>query len=103
MNSNYVKGVAFERSIVKKLEAQGFYAVRSAGSHSMADVVGVKNGLVKLIQAKTTKKKDFEGIVKNVLNDFSEDFLNKVCNKNVDVEVWVKGPGKDNVLVVSVL
>ena len=47
--SHYNKGSSFERSLKKKLEAQGFYVIRSAGS-------GVDGLSPDLIVLSTTKK-----------------------------------------------
>ena len=52
-NRNYKRGRAFEYYIVDVLRGLGCYAVRSAGSHSLFDVIGVYGGQVFLIQCKT--------------------------------------------------
>lgn len=99
VNRNYVKGVRFERQIVKELELNGYFAVRTAGSHSCIDVIGVKHGEVLLIQAKTTLKKNLDRVVEEVgRTELNEDFVSQVFGKNVFIEIWVKGPGKNNVL-----
>lgn len=38
-NKNYVKGANFEREIKKKYESWGYFVVRTAGSHSPADLI----------------------------------------------------------------
>jgi Holliday junction resolvase len=38
-NSNYLRGVRFERKLKKQWEAEGYLGIRSAGSHSFADLV----------------------------------------------------------------
>ena len=40
MSTNYQRGADQERRTVKKLEEDGYYATRSAGSHGAADVLG---------------------------------------------------------------
>lgn len=51
-NANYGKGVAFERYLKKQLEANGYYVMRSSGSHGPADLIAIKGGMVYLIQCK---------------------------------------------------
>ena len=54
MNRNYVSGRNAEYSVVKILKEQGaVIAQRTAGSHSLIDVVGLMpDGTVRLIQVK---------------------------------------------------
>ncbi len=52
MNSNYRKGTARERRTVKLLEAAGYTACRTAGSHGKLDVWAVDAVGMKLIQCK---------------------------------------------------
>jgi Holliday junction resolvase len=40
--ARYKRGRAFEYRVKKKLEREGYYVVRSAGSHSVADLVAVR-------------------------------------------------------------
>lgn len=40
-NKKYVQGANFERQVKNVLEAMGYYAIRSAGSHGVADVVAL--------------------------------------------------------------
>ena len=56
MNSNYQKGVRFERERLKAYEKLGYLCMRTAGSHGAFDLVAVseKWNLVILIQCKTT-------------------------------------------------
>ena len=53
MNKSYRRGYAFENSLKKKLEAKGFYVIRSAGSKGVFDLIAVRNGKVYGIQCKT--------------------------------------------------
>ena len=39
--TNYSRGADFERRVVKELTATGYYAMRSAGSHGIVDVVAL--------------------------------------------------------------
>ena len=50
--TNYANGATFERRIAELLRAAGFEVIRSAGSHSPADLVALKPGLVVLVQCK---------------------------------------------------
>ena len=78
--SNYRKGRSYEYRIKKKLEKEGWLVIRSAGSHSLFDLIAIKamgieprrneeenrsqiywyegkGGEIKLIQAKSGKSK----------------------------------------------
>lgn len=94
MNRNYVKGVKFEREVMSILSDQGYFCLRSAGSHSWCDVVAVNLNEVKFIQCKTTKDKNVEGIVKKVLFELLDNKVYEFLPECVVVEVWVKGPGR---------
>lgn len=50
--NNYRRGADFERRVCKYFDKQGYFTVRSAGSHSIIDLVAIKAGEVKLIQCK---------------------------------------------------
>ena len=41
-NKNYLRGVRFEREVMKIFEKEGFVVMRTAGSHSPFDVILVK-------------------------------------------------------------
>ena len=41
MNKNYKNGAARERRIMKKLEKEGWFCIRSAGSHSPIDIIAM--------------------------------------------------------------
>jgi len=47
---NYAKGRALEYECKKVLEGMGFFVIRSAGSHSPADLCALKNGHILLVQ-----------------------------------------------------
>ncbi len=72
VNKNYVKGATFERKIKDKYERQGYLVIRSAGSHSVADLIAIppKNiiGLKPiLIQCKVTSQKTSHRLIKEML------------------------------------
>ena len=57
-NYNYLRGRRAEWRACKDLERNGFVALRTAGSHGFADVIGVQVGApVQLIQVKTVSSK----------------------------------------------
>ena len=67
-NAKYISGRTFEYKVKSFLEGQGYFVVRSAGSHSPVDLVAVDSlGQVLFVQCKLkgamTKKeqKDFAG------------------------------------------
>ena len=43
-NKHYRVGYSLERDVKKALEAKGWVVYRSAGSHSMADLIALKQG-----------------------------------------------------------
>jgi len=60
MNKNYKNGAARERRIMKKLEKEGWFCIRSAGSHGPIDIIAMRqNHLlgvleIRFIQSKKT-------------------------------------------------
>jgi len=42
VNKNYINGAAREYRIMKKLEKEGWFCIRSAGSHSPIDIIVIK-------------------------------------------------------------
>ena len=50
--SKYSVGANFERAAKKKLEKENWYVLRSAGSHSIVDLVCFRGGEVRLLQCK---------------------------------------------------
>lgn len=51
-NKNYVSGRRFEYKVKKHLEENGYLVFRSAGSHSIADLIAISKGDTLLIQCK---------------------------------------------------
>ena len=64
-NSNYIRGVKFERELVNKARKEGKVAFRSAGSHSKVDVClwDPKFHYIQLVQCKTKKSRIYKGQV----------------------------------------
>lgn len=51
--SNATRGIYLERRVAEDLAALGWFTIRAAGSHGLADVVAIRPGEVVLIQCKT--------------------------------------------------
>lgn len=56
VNKNYRRGRKFEYEIKNHLEEKGFLTFRTAGSHGIADIIGVSNNDVLLVQCKYGQK-----------------------------------------------
>lgn len=56
MATNYSRGADFERKVMKELEGCGYSVVRSAGSHSPADLVALMGGAVRSVVAIQCKR-----------------------------------------------
>ena len=50
--TQYTRGTAFERAIAKRFVDDGYFVVRAAGSHGVADLVALKPTQVVLVQCK---------------------------------------------------
>lgn len=53
MNPSYKKGVRNEYRSMRLLESVGYFCIRSAGSHSPFDIVGISRGGIALVQCKS--------------------------------------------------
>lgn len=51
--SNATRGIYLERRVAEILSARGWYTIRAAGSHGIADVVALRRGESVLVQCKT--------------------------------------------------
>lgn len=58
MTTNYRRGADFERATMKDLEGHGYAVVRSAGSHSPADLIALRVGETLAIQCKRNGRLD---------------------------------------------
>jgi len=56
-NKNYNRGRTFEYDVRDLLEASGYQAARTAGSHGLADVIGWSSSTIVFVQCKHTTKK----------------------------------------------
>jgi len=55
--NNYGRGRVVEYKITEELRAAGYFAVRTAGSKGLFDIIGYKDNELRLIQAKRIKAK----------------------------------------------
>lgn len=88
MYNNYKRGVEKERLLQQELNSEGYIAVRSAGSHSVIDIIGVplsKDKPILLIQCKRSKLG-----ISNLEVAFKEDIegIRKIEDRN-NVEKWI--------------
>jgi len=56
--TNYSNGSAHERRTKEKLEADGYYVIKSAGSRGVADLVAIKRDQILLVQGKLSSRLD---------------------------------------------
>ncbi len=84
--NNYRKGYEKERRIVNSFREKSCIALRSAGSHSIIDVVVIDylNHEIKLIQAKQTKRK----LTKNKKAEIIERGIALNGSYIVNFELW---------------
>jgi Holliday junction resolvase len=104
-NNSYKRGSNFERYVVEKLnKLPTFFSIRSAGSHTVCDVLSVGIGLktsnyptVLFIQCKTSKVETIPDL-KQLLNGENIKLLNKypVSYYNTHKIVLWKGKGRNN-------
>lgn len=50
--THYRRGYTFETAIRADLESDGYWTIRAAGSHGLADVIAIKPGQTLAVQAK---------------------------------------------------
>jgi len=83
-NKNYIRGYNIERKALKELEKEGFFSIRSAGSHSKFDIVAINKNEIRLIQLKSVRTKYY-----SFKKEIEE--LKKFNNypKNTTIELWV--------------
>lgn len=58
MATNYSRGADFERRTARNMESFGYVTVRSAGSHSPADIIALRGGDAVAIQCKRDGRLD---------------------------------------------
>ena len=62
MSNKYKIGRYFEYKVKNALEKRGAYVIRSAGSHSIADLIVIYKNSIKLLQLKKSSKKNFRDL-----------------------------------------
>ena len=53
--TNYTRGRAIEYRVKNHLEGRGYYVFRTAGSHSLFDLLAFRSDVIRLIQVKSEK------------------------------------------------
>jgi Holliday junction resolvase len=56
LNKNYIRGRNAEYYCKKRLEAEGYSVIRTAGSHSPADLIAANGNMVYAIQVKASRR-----------------------------------------------
>lgn len=84
-NANFRKGYRVELLAKAELEKEGYYVVRSAGSHSLFDLVAFDCSGVRLIQLKSFSKKGYSNPQTNWHNEAANICIPINCTK----EIWV--------------
>lgn len=93
MSTQYQRGAAFERRVMRDLEKRGYYVLRSAGSHSAIDVVALDYQVTLGVQAKLDGRCDPEEW--NALWDLA------ATNKLDDALIASVGPRRGSPIVYS--
>jgi len=60
--NKYKVGIYFEYRVKKILEGLGAYVIRSARSHTVADLIVIHKNSIKLLQLKFSKKKSYRDV-----------------------------------------
>jgi len=81
------KGSRFEWALRAYFEQNGYLAIRSAGSHTIVDLLVITPQILLLIQAKTTS---YKGDVINLFKDEIEELRVVKGPNNCKKEFWVK-------------
>ena len=84
VNRNYQRGYYIENKVVNEFRKKGYLAFRSAGSHSMADVVAITKDYIYLIQLKRVKNPGYS--FKREAEKFKKI---KTFHKNIRKELWI--------------
>lgn len=88
VRTNYQRGYETERKIIEQLADQGYLVLRSAGSHSKIDVLGIKRNRIVAIQSKRTKKFSMSSYraeikaIQEIIEQYGLEYI-------VDFEFWV--------------
>jgi Holliday junction resolvase len=85
--TNYQRGYETELKIMKELADRGFLVLRSAGSHSKIDVIGLRKDRIVAVQSKRTKVFSWASYRKEV--EAIQEIIRVYELDNVDFELWV--------------
>lgn len=84
-NEKYKQGYALENKLVNYLKDCGWFATRSAGSHSCADVIGITpNGVTYLFQCKSTLK-----LQADLTSIFNSDRVQELTKMSFHVQKYI--------------
>jgi len=95
--NNKQRGTATERIAEARLVNMGFQVVRSAGSHSAADLVAVNENAVLFVQCKRTKDPLSEARLARFKRLAEAEFQGWALPDQAAAQLWVYGerlPGK---------
>lgn len=87
VRTNYQRGYETERKIMEQLADQGYLVLRSAGSHSKIDVLGLRKDRIIAVQSKRTKKFSMSSYRKEI--QAIQELIEQFQLTNVDFEFWV--------------
>jgi Holliday junction resolvase len=95
MNSNYVRGRAIEYKIIAFLSENGYYAIRSAGSKGVFDVIAFNGEHIRFVQAKLTSLRNTKYTAE----------LERIMSLDVPQcgikELWIAEKGKGFVKIIT--
>jgi len=103
MSKQYTSGYLAELEIIHILRDAGYFATRSAGSHTVVDIFAVNKNEVKLIQSKKFGRKT---TIKSYINSKSlqkdiDRLRNLKSPANVSKEMWIKWKGQWKIIEVK--
>ena len=95
-NKNYIQGRKYEYKAMEELREHGYWTLRSAGSHSPVDVIGVDLNHVRFIQVKSVKGlTGGRQYVWSEIKELTELMVPPGCRKeiwiyNISKKIWIK-------------
>lgn len=85
--TNYARGYEIERKIVQELTGRGYLVLRSAGSHSKIDVLGLRRDRIVAVQSKRTKAFSMSAYRKEI--EAIQAIIREYGLPQVEFEFWV--------------
>lgn len=98
-NYNYNRGADLERKIKALYEKKDYFCIRTAGSHSVCDLIAFNENETVLIQCKSSSKEDLP----NVKQLLKETEIKEVRTKQQGQWIKVKEECKSNVKLMEEL